>query len=277
MPAGGVPPAYAPYGAMGAYNYMMPPQMAVQVGAEAYGAAYGAYGAAAAAGNGHGGGDGASDYYGRRLGGGSAARGSQRNRRVRRGRCRTNPAAMDGLSLRRPEPSVPPPRRGVTLPVTPQPAIDRRAPARAQWLARFPPCRQRRRRGIPTWGTSYMTPACPRPRGAAVQSPYYGYPQANMYAAAGVYGQQSGASGGGGGKGGKGGDGRRAARRPTVQLLSAARAARAAEQWQRQRLIAVQLLRKLRSIRVRQVIERGRPVPHFFVRPIWDDVRLLTS
>ena len=94
MPAGGVPP-YAPYGAMGAYNYMMPPQMAVQVGAEAYGAAYGAYGAAAAAGNGYGGGDGG-DYYDpttrRRI----RRRGIAANPPGPSRAARTNPAAMDG-------------------------------------------------------------------------------------------------------------------------------------------------------------------------------------
>ena len=41
-------------------------------------------------------------------------------------------------------------------------------------------------------GYPYMTPGMPPAAGYAVQSPYYGYPQANMYAAAGVYGQQSG-------------------------------------------------------------------------------------
>ena len=61
--------------------------------------------------------------------------------------------------------------------------------------------------GYPYMGYPYMTPGMPPAAGYAVQSPYYGYPQANMYAAAGVYGQQSGASGGGGGKGGKGGYG----------------------------------------------------------------------
>ena len=63
--------------------------------------------------------------------------------------------------------------------------------------------------GYPYMGYPYMTPGMPPAAGYAVQSPYYGYPQANMYAAAGAYGQQSAAPGAqsGGGKSGKGGYG----------------------------------------------------------------------
>ena len=78
-------------------------------------------------------------------------------------------------------------------------------------------------------GYPYMTPGMPPAAGYAVQSPYYGYPQANTYAAANAYGQQSGSSGAGGGKCGRLRRLRR--RRPTVQLLSAPALPRAAEQW----------------------------------------------
>ena len=207
MPAGGVPP-YAPYGAMGAYNYMMPPQMAVQVGAEAYGAAYGAYGAAAAAGNGYGGGDGG-DYYGRRLGGGSAAGGSQSetagsvaggaNQPGGDGRAQSSQAGAVGSAA----------ASGSNAPgnAAAGQSTGAQSAGAGAMAGAFSAMPGMGAAGYPYMGYPYMTPGMPPAAGYAVQSPYYGYPQANMYAAAGVYGQQSGASGGGGGKGGKGGYG----------------------------------------------------------------------
>ena len=203
MPAGGVPPYAAPYGAMGAYNYMMPPQMAVQVGAEAYGAAYGAYGAAAA-GNGYGGDGG--DYYKRSSAGAasdaaaSVAGASQPGGDGRAGTQQGGPAVGSGVASGSNAPGNAP--SGATGQSSG--AASAGAGAMAGAFSAMPGMGAT---GYPYMGYPYMTPGMPPAAGYAVQSPYYGYPQANMYAAANAYGQQSGSSGAGGGKGGKGGYG----------------------------------------------------------------------
>ena len=193
----GVVPPYAAYGnPMGAYNYMMPPQMAVP-GAEAYGAAaYGAYGAAAAS-NGYGGDS--ADYYRQQFGGGGAgsSAGAAADGTTQSGTNGTSDSTRNNT------------QQNSQQSVGSNAASNAAGSSSGAMAGAFSTMPNMGAAGYPYMGYPYMTPGMPPAAGYAVQSPYYGYPQANMYAAAGAYGQQSAAPGAqsGGGKSGKGGYG----------------------------------------------------------------------